>query len=274
VTYSSTKASQQTITASYGGDPIHEKSSGSTTVTVQPGPPAQVTVDPPAATNPVDTQHCVTATVTDRFGNPTPNITVVFSVTGSNTASGSRTTGSDGKTAQFCYTGVLIGITDVITAFADFDPKNGKQDPGEPRSGPATKVWLIPPSTALCQVTITEGGQILAQNGDRATFGGNVQVSSLGQPSGQQTYQDHGPVQQMTVKSTTILAVTCTPNRRQATIFGLATIDGSGEFAFRIDVRDLGEPGVGQDTYRMRILAYDSGEPGTLLGGNVQIHKG
>lgn len=273
MTYRSTKASQQTITASYGGDPIHETSSGSTTVTVKPGPPAKVTVDPPAATNPVDTEHCVTATVTDRFDNPTPDITVVFSVTGSNTASGSRTTGLDGKTAPFCYTGVLIGITDVITAFADFNPKNGTQDPGEP-FGAATKIWEIPVSTPLCEVIVTQGGWIIARSGDRATFGGNAQVSSAGEPNGQEEYQDHGPAQPMNVKSTKILAVTCSDDLRQASIFGLATIDGSGEFAFRIDVRDLGEPGVGQDTYRMRILAYDSGEPGTLLGGNVQIHKG
>jgi Calx-beta domain-containing protein len=273
VTYSSTKASQQTITASYGGSPIHEASSGSTTVTVKPGPPAKVTVDPPAATNPVDTEHCVTATVTDRFDNPTPDITVVFSVTGSNTASGSRTTGPDGQTTvAFCYTGVLIGITDVISAFADFNPENGTHDPGEP-VGVATKIWEIPLSTPLCEVIVTQGGWLIAQNGDRGTFGGNAQVSSTGEPNGQEQYQDHGPAQSMNVNSTEILAVTCSDDLRQASIFGLATIDGSGQFAFRIDVRDLGEPGVGQDTYRMRILGYDSGEPGTLLGGNVQIHK-
>ncbi|MDQ3382048.1 MAG: Ig-like domain-containing protein [Actinomycetota bacterium] len=240
---------------------------------MEPGPPAIVTLAPPASdnpTNPVDTQHCVTATVTDLYGNPTPNISVVFSVTGSNTAGGSDRTDAEGE-AEFCYTGVLIGIVDVIRAFADAD-EDGIEDAGEP-SDTTTKVWEIPASTPLCGVTITEGGWILAQNGDRASFGGNVQVSSLGQPSGQQTYQDHGPVQQMTVKSTTILAVICSPNRKQATIFGLATIDGSGTFAFRIDVQDLGEPGVGRDTYRMRILAYDSGESGTLLGGNVQIHR-
>jgi hypothetical protein len=38
-------------------------------------------------------------------------------------------------------------------------------------------------------------------------------------------------------------------------------------------VQDLNEPEVGQDTYRMRIGIYDSGPPGTLVGGNVQIHK-
>jgi len=272
VNYSSTQAATHTITASYSGSLIHKESEGTTTVIVQPGPPFEVRVDPPTAVNDVDTEHCVTAKVTDRFGNPTPDITVVFTVQGSNTASGSRVTGSTGETPTFCYTGVLIGITDVITAFADFDPENGQQDPGEP-FGTATKVWRTPVSTPLCEVTITQGGWIIASNGDRASFGGNAQVSNAGEPTGQEEYQDHGPAQPMNVKSTKILAVLCTDDLTQATIFGLATIDGSGEFAYRIDVQDLSEPGVGQDTYRMRIGIYDSGQPGTLAGGNVQIHK-
>jgi hypothetical protein len=272
VSYSSTEAATHTVTASYNGSLIHKESAGTTTVIVEPGPPFEVVVDPPTAVNDVDTEHCVTAKVTDRFGNPTPGITVVFTVQGSNTATGTRVTGSTGETPTFCYTGVLIGITDVITAFADFNPANGQQDAGEP-FGTATKVWTIPVSTPLCEVTITQGGWIVASNGDRASFGGNAQVSNAGEPTGQEEYQDHGPAQPMNVKSTKILAVLCTDDLRQATIFGLATIDGSGEFAYRIDVQDLGEPGVGQDTYRIRIGIYDSGEPGTLEGGNVQIHK-
>jgi hypothetical protein len=69
--------------------------------------------------------------------------------------------------------------------------------------------------------------------------------------------------------------------RRPGT-FGFARIDGSFlDFVFRIDVQDLAEPGVGQDTYRIRLSnGYDSGGgaagpagPGNILmGGNVQIH--
>jgi hypothetical protein len=76
--------------------------------------------------------------------------------------------------------------------------------------------------------------------------------------------------------------VVCSDTNKQASIFGFARIDGSAlEFVFRIDVQDLGEPGVGQDTYRIRLSnGYDSGGgaagpagPGnTLMGGNVQIH--
>jgi len=52
---------------------------------------------------------------------------------------------------------------------------------------------------------------------------------------------------------------------------GRSGIDRSGSFNFRIDLKDLGEPGL-SDTYRIRLsTGYDSGER-VLEGGNVQIH--
>jgi hypothetical protein len=236
-------------------------------------PPATLVLSPPTATNPVDTQHCVTATVKDATGMPSPNVIVRFSVTGTpagNTASGSVTTDANGE-ATFCYIGPALGPSvDAITAFADTDG-NGSQDAGEP-GGAAEKTWVPPTSTPLCVAKITDGGWITAQNGDKATFGGNASVDASGGTSGEETYQDHGPVQPMDVKSIDVTAVTCNQSRTQASIFGDATIDGSGNFLFRIDVKDLGEPGNGVDTYRIRLSnGYDSGER-TLQGGNVQIH--
>jgi Bacterial Ig-like domain (group 1)/Calx-beta domain len=274
VVFSSMTAAKHTVTASYAGDPIHEGSEGSTTVTVTPGPPATVMLDPLApAPNPVDTQHCVTATVEDRFGNRTPGITVVFSVTGSNPTSGARTTDGDGQ-AEFCYTGRLFGV-DTIDAFADTND-DGDRDVGEPTAiPPATKTWLIPPSTPLCEVAFpTGGGHIVAVNGDRASFGGNAHVSAAGEPSGQQQYQDHGPAQPLTVKSISVLAVVCVrfpDGHAEANIFGEATIDGSGRYAFRIDVEDYGEPGT-SDTYWITLSnGYTSGKR-PLEGGNITIH--
>src|SRR5439155_27158756 len=74
VAFNSTKAGDYTIRGTYQPAPasIHAGSFGSDTIEVTPGPPAIVTVTPPTATNQVNTQHCVTATVTDEFGNPTP----------------------------------------------------------------------------------------------------------------------------------------------------------------------------------------------------------
>jgi hypothetical protein len=270
-TFTSTKAATHTITATYGGDAKHAGSSGSTTVTVTPGPPAIVTVSPPTATNQVDTQHCVTAKVTDVFLNPTPGVKVFFSVIGSNRASGSRTTDADGTTPPFCYVGRLFGV-DTITAVADRD-RNNQPDPTEPR-GEATKEWLLPVSTPLCNVDFpTYGGHITADNGDMASFGGNAHVDAARQSTGQEQYTDHGPANPMDVHSTSVLAVVCVTSGGfgQADIYGEATVDGSGSHKFRISVEDHGEPGT-SDTYWIVLSnGYDSGRH-VLDGGNVQVH--
>jgi len=244
-------------------------------VTVTAGPPARLDLEPKAATNPVDTEHCVTATVTDAFGNPVKGVVVVFSVTpsiGRSPSSGSVTTNASGQ-ATFCYTSALLG-PDVIHAFADTS-RNGTQDAGEP-SDNAAKVWTPPVSTALCTVDITYGGFIHTDKGDRATFGGNAKVNAAGEPMGQEEYQDQGPAEPMNVHSINVLAVTCTTpsmGPKEAAIHGEATIDGSGSFVYRIDVKDVNEPGKGFDTYRIRLSKpYDSGEH-VLEGGNIQIHK-
>jgi hypothetical protein len=140
--------------------------------------------------------------------------------------------------------------------------------------GEATKEWLLPISTPLCNVDFpTYGGQITADNGDKANFGGNAHVTDTGAASGQEEYQDKGPADPMNVHSISVRAVVCTTvGTKQAQIYGEATIDGSGSYNYRIDVKDVAEPGVGQDTYRITLqTGYDSGER-TLEGGNVQIH--
>jgi hypothetical protein len=235
-------------------------------VTVVPGPPATLTLEPKTDTNTVDEQHCVTATVKDAFGNPTPNIVVRFTVTGSVMTSGSATTNASGQ-AEFCYTGPALPGADLITAFADTN-NNMVQDPGEP-SDTATKTWVLPVSTPGCKVTY--GGRITAANGDKATFGGNAMVPDSG-PQGQEQYRDHGPAVSLNVHSIEIMSVTCSADGKSASIFGTATINGSGSFDFRIDLTDNAEPGAGADTYRIRLsTGYDSGEQ-TLVGGNVQLH--
>ncbi|HYZ18310.1 MAG TPA: Ig-like domain-containing protein [Gaiellaceae bacterium] len=105
----------------------------------QPGQPASLELDPKAASNDVQSQHCVTATVRDLFQNPVPKVIVRFAVTGVNTKVGSETTDSSGQ-ATFCYTGGTTAGADVITAYADTD-KDSTQDPGEP-GDVATKTWL------------------------------------------------------------------------------------------------------------------------------------
>ena len=231
---------------------------------------------PATATNEVDTQHCVTATVLDMAGRPVPGITVRFTVSGSVNTSGSQTTDGSGQ-ATFCYTGPSLPGADAIHAYADTNNDN-VQDPTPPPVGnepfdDATKVWTPPLSTPFCEAKITDGGWIMAMNGDRANFGGNASVDKDGNPTGQQEYQDQGPAQPMNVHSIDIIATTCNATFTEASIFGDATIDGSGMWVFRIDVVDSSVTG---DRYRIRVMTmtglYDSGDQ-PLKGGNITIHK-
>jgi hypothetical protein len=239
-----------------------------------PGPPATLTLAPKTATNVVGTQHCVTATVKDAAGNPVPGVTVRFSVptamaTFASPSSGSDVTDTNGE-ATFCFTASLPGM-DTIHAYADTDGDN-MQDAGEPFDD-ATKTWTPPPSTEFCEVTITNGGWIVANNGDRASFGGNAKVSPDGSTvQGQEEYQDHGPAQPLNVHSIELTSTTCSDDRTSASIFGTATIDGSGTHVFRIDVTDLGSPGTNDSYGIMLDTGYASGQK-QLQGGNVTIHN-
>ena len=209
----------------------------------------------------------MTATVQDVLGNPTPDITARFTVTGAVATTGSQKTDANGQ-ATFCYQGPELPGSDSIKAFADTNGSSS-QDAGEP-SDTASKVWSLPKSD--CKVKVTGGGQITAANGDRSDFGGNAQSDGAGSLKGQEEYQDHGPASPQNVKSIEIQALTCDATRTRATIFGTASINGSGAHEFRIDVQDLGEPGIRGDTYRMLLdTGYDSGAQ-QLTGGNVQIH--
>jgi Big-like domain-containing protein len=244
------------------------------------GRPATVEVTPRTATNTVGDEHCVTATVRDEFGNLVPNVEVFFTVptspaTGADPASGHATTDSNGQ-ARFCWTAVLPG-EDIVRAVADANG-NGRPDAGEPE-GQATKTWILPASTEFCDVKVTEGGWIIARNGDRANFGGNAKVLQGGTLQGQEEYQDKGPAVVMNLHSTKILALTCTPDLKHATIWGEATINGTGmpptglnPWTFRIDVTDMGSGGS-NDSYGIIVNnGYASGQQ-DLKGGNVTIHK-
>ena len=274
--YTGTRAGTDTISAfaDTDADGTQDESEPGDTArkTYTPGPPATVILSPPTATNVVDTEHCVTADVSDRFENPNPGVTVHFTVSGAVNTTGQATTDADGE-ATFCYQGPPLPGEDAITAFADTDG-DGEQDAGEP-AGAATKTWVLPPSSPLCTVEFsTYGGHITADNGDRASFGGNARVSETLVPSGEEQYRDHGPATPMTVHSINVLAVVCTTieGGRKAQIYGQARIDGAGSFFYRITVKDMGEPGT-SDTYSILLSnGYYSGEH-VLEGGNVRIHQ-
>jgi hypothetical protein len=238
-------------------------------ITYTASPPASLALSPQTATNPIDTEHCVTAHVEDAGANAVPDTTVRFSTEGATATSGSAATDSAGD-AQYCYTGPPLPGSDTITAYADTN-EDDAINPGEP-GDTATKSWVIDKTTTPCTIKVTNGGWIVTDDADRSSFGGNAKETATGTDSGQQLYQDKGPADPQTVRSTEILDVACSGDFKRASIFGTATINGAGSHTFRIDVQDLGEPGKNVDTYRIRIEGgYDSGEH-KLRGGNVQIH--
>jgi len=126
-------------------------------------------------------------------------------------------------------------------------------------------------STPGCEIKINDGGSIVALNGDQGTFGGNAKVSLSGATSGQQEYQDHGPLQPLSFKAITVTAVICSTDRTSAEIYGTGTVNGTGSYEYRIRLTDNGEPGT-SDKYGIVIpgVGYASGDQ-TLKGGNVQI---
>ena len=111
----------------------------------------------------------------------------------------------------------------------------------------------FPGSTAGCKVT--GGGQLVASNGDPATFSGNAQAKSATDVKGELRYQDHGPASGLTMKSTTVTSTIAPANQ--------ATVRGEGKMVayldLRIDYVDNGGPGR-NDSFRIRLSnGYDSG---------------
>jgi hypothetical protein len=126
-------------------------------------------------------------------------------------------------------------------------------------------------STPGCDIKISDGGSITTLSTDQATFGGNAKVSSSGDSTGQQTYHDHGPVTPLDFKALTVQAVVCSDDRTSADIYGTGTVDGAGQYEYRIRLTDNGEPGS-DDVYGITIpgAGYASGDQ-KLDGGNIQI---
>jgi hypothetical protein len=227
-----------------------------------------LTLAPRTATNTVDAQHCVTATVRDRFGAPSDGVEVVFEVRGANRAGATQATDAAGQ-ASFCYPGELFG-DDAITAFADFNPRNGRRDasafPPEPQDQ-ATKTWALPDG---CKVKVNGRGAIEAQNGDLATFKAIVRAQN-NSTRANLSYTDRGPAEQIDFRPEEILRVACGP-ADAVIVFGRARVNGTPGVSFRVDLLDTGGPGRRSDSFRILLgTGYDSGRQ-TLLKGDVRVH--
>jgi len=221
---------------------------------------ATVVLTPPTAINQVGTQHTVTATARTATGGAAEGIEILFTVEGASDADGSCTTDEQGQ-CTFTYTGPQFPGADVVRGCADND-EDGTAGTGEP-CGEATKIWMLP-ATTPGQVT---GGGWIVEDGERVSFGFNAQSDGVGDDArGNCNVIDHATKQQ--IKCLTVDSLVVTPTH--ATFFGQARVDGTAT-DYRIDVDDLGEPGVA-DTFKIQTgSGYTAA--GVLQGGNIQIHR-
>jgi hypothetical protein len=215
------------------------------------------TLTPPNGVNPVGTTHTVTATVVGGTPQqPLAGMTVYFTVTGSVNTTGQCTTDQNGQ-CSFTYQGPNLPGADLIEAYADAN-HNTTQDPNEV-SGTATKEWVLPLATAG---QTTGGGQIAWVSGP-VVFGFNAQNVN-GRLKGNCNVIDRASRLQIKCLSVATLVISGT----HATFFGEATVNGVAT-TYRIDVDDLGDPGIGRDTFK---LQTDAGytAAGVLTAGNIQ----
>jgi hypothetical protein len=222
-------------------------------------------VTPATQSATVGAKVCVDATVRDQFGNPMPGIVVNFTVTSPERpalapiVTGSVTTNSSGV-AEFCWTGPPLPGADNVLAQAQS---------GVRPTGTGVVTYGLPTSTALCNADITQGGWMIANDGNKVTFGGTAFTDNNSAPSGQEQYTD-SPAS-LDVHSINVLALVCTTEL--ADIYGTATVNGSGSRFFRIEVTDPDSIPGAPDTYWIILdTGYDSGSH-PLGGGNVELHK-
>jgi Tol biopolymer transport system component len=253
--YTGTHAGTDTITARAQGG---TRPSVTSTKTYTAGAPKTVTLTPASATNPVATQHCVTAHVVDVFGNPVSGVTALFSVTGANPKSGSAVTDANGN-ATFCYTGLTAGA-DTIVATADVN-KNGTADAGEPGAA-ASKMWTLPVTTTCGEVN-GEGNVVTP--GGKGRFEFEVR-SRVGKPShgGHVVYSDTGTANKKLV-SVTIDAVIIIDSSH-AEILGTGKVNGGAPQPFRVDVTHT----AAGEMFSISWAGYAAA--GQVVKGEIEIH--
>ncbi len=113
----------------------------------------QLTLAPPTQNQTVGSNASVTATL-DINGTPTSGKSILFSVTGANTASGSGTTNTSGQ-AAFSYKGTSTGA-DLVTACYDAN-NNGVCDAGE-ATATASVSWTAGTAPTTLTTSLSGGG--------------------------------------------------------------------------------------------------------------------
>ena len=223
-----------------------------------------LTLTPAAATNPVGTNHTVTATATNASGAGVSGARVYFDVTadGSPVNGFQCITNASGQ-CSFLYQGPDWPRSDAIDACVDRND-NGRIDAGDPCAA-ATKQWVFPASTPG---SATGGGQMLnfITQLDGIVLGFNFKDEN-GKLTGNCTVNDKAG--DASVKCQDLLAYVQGGNT--ATAYGTAEVNGVPTY-FKIVVTDNATSGAGADTFTI-LTASGYQLVGALTQGNIDVHQ-
>jgi hypothetical protein len=126
--------------------------------------------------------------------------------------------------------------------------------------------------TGEATMNIVDG--IMAGVGNQANFGFVIKFETGDVvPTGNLLYNDHGANVRIKSTSYDVLRVMCP----HATFTGTAEVNGVPGKKYQVDVDDIREPGsspgVGPDTFTIRLQDNSHFATGPLVGGNIQVHK-
>jgi myo-inositol-hexaphosphate 3-phosphohydrolase len=224
----------------------------------------------------------VTCTAQDAHGNPASD---AFSITVRDTTPPTIVAPSD-RTVQ--ATGTLTPVDlgmPTVSDLVDLAPAVGNDAPaGGFLVGTTLVTWTATDAsgnvaTAVQRVVVTQPGPQNTPGKITAGGSGVDRVSNFGfivsscdgvSFHGQIEYQDRAAG--INLHGSKMSSLVVSSDRTSGTFGGEATVNGRAGYTFRVDVRDRGEPGrTDEFTISIPELSYRKG--GTLVWGNVQIHK-
>jgi hypothetical protein len=139
---------------------------------------------PKTATNPVNTQHCVNATLRDQNNAPVSGVRVDFNVTGVNPRTGFASADNLGV-AQFCYTGANPGSDNIVASVGTL-------------SDSATKLWTATLSCDIDRDGDTDSADV------SLVRAGTGQIPAVGDP------RDQNGDRKITINDARACALKCT----------------------------------------------------------------
>lgn len=214
-----------------------------------PSQPTTLTLSPSAAVNPLDEPHTVTATLTDQYGSPVGDYSVVFTLGGAATGSGSCITDVLG---QCPYTFPAPAFPGLVTITACADAYGDGTCEADSPVAAATKTYVLPAST---QGTASGGGRI-----------GTVAISFTAK-SDARTLTGTCTVVSSTATAKCLDVTAYVQTGKSATFYGHATVNGV-ETLYRVHVVDVSKSGAGDVFTFTTASGYSVG--GTLTDGSLQ----